>query len=90
MPRSPQEVADTLAEAAHIEAKRLLKAAKDETMTTGDRIGLQSLWRVAAEAANAEWSQLQKLDPQKFSDEMLKRALEEEAPAPKKTRRADG
>lgn len=94
MARSPQEVADKLAEAAFIEANRLLERARADEMTTGDRIGLQSLWRVAAEAANAEWSQLQKVDPGKFSDALLERALGESVPHKdppvRKSRRTDG
>jgi len=73
MARSPQEVADTLAEAAWLEADRLLQAARAGELKTGDRITLTHLWRVAADAANAEWSQLHKLNPEKFTDELLRR-----------------
>lgn len=75
MPTSPQEVADVLAEAAMCEATRLRDKARKGPLDTADRMSLQFLWRVSADAANAEWSQLHKMDPGKWNDEMLKRAL---------------
>jgi len=73
MARSPHEVAETLAEAAFLEAERLLKLAKAGPLDKDDRVALTHLWRVAADASCADWSLLHKLNPEKFTDDMLKR-----------------
>jgi hypothetical protein len=82
MATSPQAVADVLAEAAMLEAERIRERAAAGELSTQDRMSLQFLWRVAADAANAEWSQMHKLDPSKFNDELLRRALGEDTKKP--------
>lgn len=93
MPLSAQDVEQELLEVLHLEAERLLaKARSGEPLDKGDRINLSYYLRAATDAARAELDRVEKLDPERLSDELLGKLLAAAGikDQPAKRKRSDG